>query len=228
MLRRLVRSLMYHLYRPLLLHYLRKDRRYRHDGLRLLVPQSVFHPAFFGSSKAFAEFLKKQTLTGLSLLEIGCGSGLLSLTAARLGAVVTARDINPAAVAATRENARANGLAVDVDASDMFGNVPQQAFDRVVVNPPFYQGKPTDDASHAWFCGLEFDFFHRFFKDLPNFVHAESQVWMILADTCDMEGIRRAAEMHGCALNTLFEQKRFMETFIVTSCKWQAANTPHL
>lgn len=215
MLRRLVRSLMYHLYRPLLLHYLRKDRRYNHDGLRLLVPKSVFHPAFFGSSKVFAAFLKKQTLTGLSLLEIGCGSGLLSLTAARLGAVVTACDIHPAAVAATLENARANGLAMDVETSDVFNNVPKQVFDRIMVNPPFYQGKTTDEASHAWFCGPEFDFFHRFFKELPHFIHAESQVWMILADTCDMEGIRRVAKMYGFTLNTLFEKKRFMENFTV-------------
>ena len=183
MMRRLLRPLMYHLYRPLLLHYLRKDRRYRYDGLRMLVPKSVFHPAFFGSSKVFAAFLKKQTLTGLSLLEIGCGSGLLSLTAARLGARVTACDINPAAVDATRKNAHTNGLTVETDLSDVFDNVPKQPFDRIVVNPPFYQGKPTDAASHAWYCGPEFDFFHRFFKDLPHFVHAESQVWMILADT---------------------------------------------
>lgn len=171
MFRRILRPLMYHLYRPLLLHYLRKDRRYRTDGFDMNIRKSVFHPAFFGSTKVFAAFLKKQPLSGLSMLEIGCGSGLLSLTAARMGARVTTCDINNSAVNCTLENAQHNNQVVDVDTSDLFDNVPQQPFDCIIVNPPFYEGQPTDDASYAWYCGPTFDFFHRFFKDLFHYAH---------------------------------------------------------
>jgi ribosomal protein L11 methyltransferase len=49
---------------------------------------------------------------GGSVLDIGTGSGILAIAAARLGARrVLARDIDPAAVAVARENARANGVA---------------------------------------------------------------------------------------------------------------------
>ncbi len=50
-----------------------------------------------------------------SLLDIGCGSGVLSIAAVRLGFdPVVAVDVGDAAVAATRENAAANGVALDV------------------------------------------------------------------------------------------------------------------
>ena len=47
-----------------------------------------------------------------SLLDIGCGSGVISIAAARLGfGPVTALDIDEVAVEVTRENAVANGVA---------------------------------------------------------------------------------------------------------------------
>ena len=55
-----------------------------------------------------------QELEPTSLLDVGCGSGVLAIAAALLGfAPVVGVDIEPPSVEATLENARANGVTVD-------------------------------------------------------------------------------------------------------------------
>ncbi len=67
------------------------------------------------------------------MLDVGCGSGVLSVAAARLGAGrVVAVDIDPAAHEATLDNAARNGVAVEMSASPL-GEVPGR-FDIVVAN----------------------------------------------------------------------------------------------
>jgi ribosomal protein L11 methyltransferase len=52
---------------------------------------------------------------GRSVLDVGCGSGILSLVALALGAArVRALDIDPEAILVTRENAGRNGMSESV------------------------------------------------------------------------------------------------------------------
>jgi ribosomal protein L11 methyltransferase len=57
-----------------------------------------------------------------SLLDVGCGSGVLSIAAAKLGfAPVTALDVEPEAIEATERNAAANGVEITAVLSDALG-----------------------------------------------------------------------------------------------------------
>jgi ribosomal protein L11 methyltransferase len=64
-----------------------------------------------------------------SLVDLGCGSGVLSVAAATLGfAPVVALDDDPAAIEVARENARANGVEVDVRQADVLADpLPETA-----------------------------------------------------------------------------------------------------
>ena len=69
------------------------------------------------------------------VLDIGCGSGVLSIAAALLGAEkVVAVDISPAAVAATRANATRNGVNELVTVSDTPVSSVEGTFDAIVAN----------------------------------------------------------------------------------------------
>jgi ribosomal protein L11 methyltransferase len=69
-----------------------------------------------------------------SLLDLGCGSGVLAIAAARLGfGPLFALDVDELAVAAARSNASANAVAVDVRLSDLLVE-PLPATDLAVAN----------------------------------------------------------------------------------------------
>jgi ribosomal protein L11 methyltransferase len=70
-----------------------------------------------------------------SLLDVGCGSGTVSIAAAMLGATdVVALDVDPEALVATRVNAASNGVAGFVDVVDADVSELDRAFDVVVAN----------------------------------------------------------------------------------------------
>jgi len=65
------------------------------------------------------EWLDSVDLAGKSVLDYGCGSGVLAIAALKLGArAATGMDIDPQATIATRQNAAANGVKITVCGSD--------------------------------------------------------------------------------------------------------------
>src|SRR5215472_5949987 len=87
----------------------RRTAMTRAAGLRLAVPPTVFHPRFFLTSEFLAAFIERLDLAGKRVADIGTGTGILALAAARSGAAsVLAIDISPRATLAAAEDARAN------------------------------------------------------------------------------------------------------------------------
>jgi release factor glutamine methyltransferase len=193
---------------PLTKWYLTKERTYNKAGVQVRVMPGVFHPGLFSSTTLLFEFLDKQDLKGTTVLELGCGTGFLSIVAARKGAKVTASDINPKAVENTRINAATNGVHIEIVTSDLFTNLPG-SFDRIIINPPYYAKTPTNNADLAWYCGENFEYFERLFTQLK--VHQHSQIIMVLTLECDLQQIHAIAEKNGFQLETIREKKSFFD-----------------
>ncbi len=82
----------------------------------ILDPGLAFGTGTHPTTGLCLDWLAQQDLAGRSVIDFGCGSGILALAAARLGAAaVTAVDIDPQALEACRCNAEQNGLAAHID-----------------------------------------------------------------------------------------------------------------
>jgi ribosomal protein L11 methyltransferase len=83
------------------------------DAIRIeLDPGLAFGTGTHPTTALCLEWLDGQDLGGCSVVDYGCGSGILAVAAARLGAAhVLAVDIDPQALIATRDNAARNHVA---------------------------------------------------------------------------------------------------------------------
>lgn len=192
---------------PLVRSYLSKERTYRYKGITLQVPPQVFHPAFFFSTKYLLQFISNLSLRGKSFLELGAGSGLIAFTAAAKGAIVTATDINGIATAYLHKNSKRNNLAINVIECNLFDNIPQQHFDIIAINPPYYKKDPITPADYAWYCGLNNEYFSKLFSSLGRYINQSSEAYMVLSNECDIQGIKSIAGSNGYTM-PLVESKR--------------------
>ena len=76
-------------------------------------------------------------LSGLRVLDLGCGSGILSIAALLLGADhAVACDIDEKCMDVAYENAALNGVSGKFLLTDMFSDI-SGSFDLICINPPY-------------------------------------------------------------------------------------------
>ncbi|GGA99895.1 methyltransferase [Puia dinghuensis] len=210
-MRKIVKTILNITYRPVLVKYLSVARSHTYKGIGFSVYPGVFHPLFFYSTKLLLRHIERFPLKNRSFLELGAGSGLISLAAARDGAHVTATDINPRAVECIEANKALNGIDMEVLHSDLFEKIPPRPFDIIAVNPPYYRRRPNSDAERAWYCGENGEYFDRFFSGLRPYTHPGSEVWMILSDGCDVDMVQALAGRYGWRLNCCATSSNWVE-----------------
>jgi release factor glutamine methyltransferase len=191
--------------------YFSKPRSYRYKTLEITVMPGVFHPHLIISTKLLLEFLEGKNLAGKHFLELGCGSGIVAVQAAKNGGIVTASDISLAAVENAKINAEKCEVKLNVVASDLFENLSDTSFDVIVINPPYYPVDPSAEIDHAWYCGAEFQYFERLFAGLQQHLNDEAEVIMILSEDCQLEKIQSIAHENGLAFVELHRQKVMAE-----------------
>lgn len=79
----------------------------------LIDPALAFGSGHHESTNMCLALLSELARDGMSALDVGCGSGILSIAMKKLGAKVSACDTDEQAVAATQQNAEKNGVRID-------------------------------------------------------------------------------------------------------------------
>jgi len=186
-------------------YYFSKPRPFSYKGLKGIILPGVFYPIFTISTKLLMDFIEDLELERKSFLELGCGTGMISTLAAQRGAQVLASDINPIAIENVRLNATKNKVKLNVILSDLFEGIPNQVFDYIIINPPYYPKNPESKAEEAWFCGANFEYFEKLFTQLGDYFDSTSQVYMILSEDCELDHIANMANEKQLTFEQVFQ-----------------------
>ncbi|MDX2173020.1 MAG: methyltransferase [Bacteroidota bacterium] len=203
-------------FKSFILWFLKKPRKYNYDGFKLIINPGVFHPGLFFSTKYFYTFIKRMDLKNKTALEIGCGSGLLSLLMASKNSHVTAIDITIEAVENTKLNYELNKKLLSnnfkIIQSNLFENLTNTTYDLIIINPPYFFKEPENAEQQAWYCGKDGEYFDSLFFQMPKYIHSTSFIYMILADNCDIIKITSIAQKYNCNFTKVESKKIFWET----------------
>jgi HemK-related putative methylase len=169
------------------------------DGTPLIVLPEVFNPVVFRTGTVLARTVASspsaQPREGARALDLGTGSGVGAVFAARRGYRVIAVDLNPEAVRCARLNALLHRLEdrIEVREGDLFAPVAGETFDLILFNPPFFRGEPRSRRDLAW---RGTDVLERFAAGLPAALTQGGVALLLLSTDGDgsalLEALRRA------------------------------------
>ncbi|MEE1782377.1 class I SAM-dependent methyltransferase [Streptomyces sp. SP17BM10] len=145
-----------------------------------------------------------------SFLEVGCGTGIIAVSAALAGCDrVTALDISEPAVRNTARNAERHGVAdrLTVLHSDLFGNVPAgERFDTVywhsnlVLAPPEYRHKTIHERAYV---DPGYRDHRRFLADAPSFLTERGRILLHFSNRGNAARLHEIAAEYGRELREL-------------------------
>lgn len=184
----------------------------RIDGVGLVVLPEVFNPVIFRSSALLAHTVATSPLAAPTdgrsaapgegearALDMGTGTGVLAIFAARRGFHTVGVDINPEAVRCARINALVNHVEdrVEFRQGNLFDSVKGEHFQLVLFNPPFFRGAPRHALDAAW---RGTDVMERFAAGLPGALAPEGRALIVLSTDGDAEAMLRALREQGLAV----------------------------
>ena len=158
---------------------------------------------------------------GMSVLEIGTGSGLVSMYASLLTDDVTATDINYNALELAEKNFKLNNIdTVKLEFGDMFEPVKDKKFDVILFNTPYL---PTDsddviddDLNYAFDGGLNGrKVIDRFINEVSNHLNDKGIVQMIQSSLSDNDRTLDMFDRNGFVAEIAESEKFFFEEIVL-------------
>jgi release factor glutamine methyltransferase len=205
---RLVSSLGYALWRPVLRRRLGRVSLEEIDGVSLVVLPEVFNPAVYRTGSLLARAVASWAPSHseeVRVLDLGTGSGVGSVFAARRGFRAVAVDVNPEAVRCARINALLHHLEerIDVRQGNLFSPVAGERFDLVLFNPPFFRGEPAGDLDRAW---RGTDVLERFAAGLPEALAPGGTALLCLSTDGDGDALLASLRDGGFGIEPVVQQ----------------------
>ena len=173
------------------LHFVKKTetRNYKIQGfdLNLEINEHIFPPSAHG--QFFAENMKINSRE--SVIDIGTGSGILAILAAKLGGNVCATDNDSDAIETARKNALKNDVKINFKQGEYFANFKNK-FDVILVNlpqewiHPNYQKALTKQQQNS-LDGKEGGNVQilEFLDLVKNYMHEKSRIYLIIYTVTD-------------------------------------------
>lgn len=186
--------------------------KYFYNDLTLDVPEDVYCPG--EDSELLAKTIEGTQLRGKKTLEVGCGSGLLSIIMAKHGADVTAVDIDTSAVAATKENAVSNGVSINAYVSDLFSNADGR-YDLIVFNPPYL---PVEDGENdATYAGgaTGRETIEKFIRSAKKHLNPNGAILLLISSLTGEKEVSKMLESSGFSFGIAAREKVPWEELIV-------------
>ena len=140
------------------------------------------------------------------ILEVGTGSGVISIYCAKKGAIVTATDISKTVLKYAKENAKQNGiLNIQFIKTDLFPK-KQKKFDVIIFNPPYLPLDETGDDKRIVGGKTGWEITDRFLKNVRKFLKENGRVYLLCSSLSMPQDVKnRYPEFHW----ELLESERF-------------------
>ncbi len=163
----------------------------------------------------------EKEMHGYDVLEIGSGTGLISIVLAKKEANVTAIDISMDAINCTKKNMKINNVNIEVLHGNLFEPVGNKRFDLIVFNPPYlpedsldkYLSDPYKQAIVGGKKGNEVII--EFLKKLPSHLREHGKAYFVVSSLSGINDIMTIAQDNKLILIPQKEAKYFFETLIV-------------
>jgi release factor glutamine methyltransferase len=183
----------------------RGDGEVSYLGLHLTVPAGVFAPT--PVSDLLGEAVLAEAGPEDRVLDMGTGSGVNAILAARNGAEVAAIDIVPEAVRAARMNAARNGVESRIQfmAGDLFAAV-RGPFDLIIYDPPFRWFRPRDSLEIAM-ADEGYRSLTRFMRELPDRLTAGGRALLFFGTSGDLAYLTGLIDDSGLSCEVVAERE---------------------
>lgn len=192
-----------------------------YDGVEFNECEEVYPPA----EDTFLLIDNLMVKSGYDVLEIGTGTGLVSICASLKCSSVTSTDINPYAIKCAEANIKLNNRDnITVIKSDLFDNINGK-YDLILFNTPYLpvtdEEHVDDEYSKAWDGGENGrEVIDKFLKQAPLYLKENGTIQLVQSSLSDNEKTIQTLEKLGLKAEiTAIEHIFFEDITLITAYK---------